>query len=207
MQLDTWFAFALASMVVLAIPGPTILTILGYSFAHGRKAFAPVLAAIALGDSTAVALSIFGLGALLANSEQWFLILKSAGGIYLLYLAWQLFKARQGNLEISAENTATESRSIFINTYLITAFNPKGIVFLVAFLPQFIDYSEPSTPQLWTVSITFVSLALINSLVYLCFATSAKSLISSGNVHRNFHIIGATALAIAGIWALLSQAS
>ena len=69
MSVELWLAFVAASVVLLIIPGPTILTVISYSVAHGRKANVPLVAAVALGDSTALVLSLLGLGALLAVSS------------------------------------------------------------------------------------------------------------------------------------------
>ena len=68
MSIELWFAFALASVALLAIPGPTILTVVSYSIAQGRRANIPLVAAVALGDSTALLFSLLGLGAVLATS-------------------------------------------------------------------------------------------------------------------------------------------
>ena len=72
MSFQVWLAFVVASAVVLVIPGPTILTVISYSLAYGRRANTPLVAAVALGDSTALIVSLFGLGALLAGSAFWF---------------------------------------------------------------------------------------------------------------------------------------
>jgi hypothetical protein len=69
---ELWIAFVAASAVLLIIPGPTILTVISYSMAHGRRANVPLIAAVALGDSTALVVSLLGLGALLAASAFWF---------------------------------------------------------------------------------------------------------------------------------------
>ena len=87
MSLELWLAFVAASAVLLVIPGPTILTVISYSLAHGRRANVPLVAAVALGDSTALALSLLGLGAVLASSAFWFTVVKSAGGLYLIISA------------------------------------------------------------------------------------------------------------------------
>jgi threonine/homoserine/homoserine lactone efflux protein len=68
MPIEIWLAFVVASTVLLIIPGPTILTVISYSIAHGRRANAPLIAAVALGDSTALVVSLLGLGALLTTS-------------------------------------------------------------------------------------------------------------------------------------------
>jgi hypothetical protein len=92
MSLELWLAFVAASALLLVIPGPTILTVISYSLAHGRRANVPLVAAVALGDSTALALSLLGLGAVLAGSAFWFAVVKSAGGLYLIYLGVRLLR-------------------------------------------------------------------------------------------------------------------
>ena len=83
MSLELWLAFVAASAVMLVIPGPTILTVISYAVAHGRRAKLPLVAAVALGDSTALVVSLLGLGTLLAASAFWFTAVKLAGGLYL----------------------------------------------------------------------------------------------------------------------------
>src|SRR5690349_11257414 len=93
MPIENWLAFVAASAVLLVIPGPTILTVISYSMAHGRRANVPLIAAVALGDSTALVVSLLGLGALLAASAFWFTVIKFAGGLYLLVLGIKLLRA------------------------------------------------------------------------------------------------------------------
>jgi threonine/homoserine/homoserine lactone efflux protein len=81
MPFEPWLAFVAASIVLLVIPGPTILTVISYSVAHGRRANVPLVAAVALGDSTALVLSLLGVGALLATSAFRFSVVYWAGGM------------------------------------------------------------------------------------------------------------------------------
>jgi len=177
MALEIWFTFVIAAGILLVIPGPTILTVISYSVAHGRGAKVPLVAAVALGDSTALAVSLLGLGALLAASAFWFTVVKLVGGLYLL----------------------------FLNTYLVTALNPKGIVFFVAFLPQFLSPNANVTQQLWIFAATFVCLATINATVYAIFAASARKLLASPRAQRRFNVAGGCLLSTAGVWALLAK--
>ena len=93
MHLETWLAFLGASALLLVLPGPTILTVISYSITHGRRARLPLVLAVALGDSTALLLSLVGLGALLSASAFWFTVVKTVGGLYLLYLGFKLLRA------------------------------------------------------------------------------------------------------------------
>jgi len=205
MSIELWAGFVAASAVLLAIPGPTILTVISYSISHGRKANVPLVIAVALGDSTALVLSLLGLGALLAASAFWFSIVKYAGGLYLLYLGLKLLRAGVAPSEpLQAPRMDTRWR-LFLNTYLVTALNPKGIVFFVAFLPQFVDAKGNVTHQLWMLALTFVTMAALNATLYAVFANSARRLLATRRAQRGFHLAGGTLLSAAGIWALLAK--
>ena len=205
MSIELWLAFVAASAILLVIPGPTILTVISYSLAHGRRANAPLVAAVALGDSTALAVSLLGLGALLATSAFWFTIVKWVGGSYLLFLGIKLLRAGIVPTEAIAQRASGSRSRLFANTYVVTALNPKGIVFFVAFLPQFISPGADVSTQLWILAITFVVMATINATLYAVFAASATRLLSSPVAQRRFNVTGGSLLAAAGVWALLAR--
>ena len=205
MPIELWLAYVAASAILLIIPGPTILTVISYSLSHGRRANVALVAAVALGDSTALVLSLLGLGALLAASALWFTVIKLVGGGYLLYLGVRMLRAGivpAAPLEAAAPSSQWK---LFANTYLVTALNPKGIMFFVAFLPQFIDPRAPVAPQLWVLAITFVVMASINATLYAVFAASARRLLSSPRAQRRFNFVGGSLLSAAGVWALLAK--
>jgi len=200
-----WLAFVAASAVLLVIPGPTILTVISYSVAHGRKANVPLVAAVALGDSTALVLSLLGLGGLLAASAFWFTVVKWAGGSYLLYLGFKLLRAGVADARPSSIVVPTSAARLFLNTYVVTALNPKGIVFFIAFLPQFLAPGAPVVPQLWLLAITFVVLATLNATLYAVFAGAARRMLESRRAQRRFNLVGGSLLGGAGLWALLAR--
>ena len=202
MTIELWLAFVAASVVLLIIPGPTILSVISYSVAHGRRANVPLVAAVALGDSTALALSLLGLGALLATSAFWFTVLKWVGGLYLLWLGIKLLRAGASPLVADAPPVPVSRWRLFANTWLVTALNPKGMVFFVAFLPQFLRADAPTAPQLWVLAITFVVLATINATLYAVFAAAARRLLASPKAQRRFNLLGGGLLSVAGLWAL-----
>lgn len=205
MSIEVWLAFVAASAVLLIIPGPTILTVISYSMAHGRRANVPLVAAVALGDSTALLVSLIGLGALLATSAFWFTVVKWIGGLYLLYLGIKLLRAGISPVELATPATPGSRWRLFANTYLVTALNPKGIVFFVAFLPQFIRPHAGVAQQLWVLAVTFVVLATLNATLYAVFAVSARKLLASSRAQRRFNLTGGSLLFAAGVWALLAK--
>ncbi|OUS24128.1 lysine transporter LysE ['Osedax' symbiont bacterium Rs2_46_30_T18] len=205
MSMELWLAFCMASCLLLIIPGPTILTVISYSISHGYKAKVPLIAAVALGDSTALALSLLGLGTVLAKSIFWFQVIKWAGGLYLLYLGAKLLISGVKQNPTEPENKFESSWQLFTNTYLVTALNPKGMVFFVAFLPQFINTNVDVNSQLWILALTFVALASLNATLYAVFAGRAQQFLSSAKTQRVFNISGGSLMCGAGIWALTSK--
>lgn len=205
MSVETWFAFVVAAAVLLVIPGPTILTVISYSVAHGRRANGALVAGVALGDSTALALSLLGLGSLLAASAFWFTVVKTTGGLCLLFLGLKLFLAGAASPVFSATPAVASRWRLFANTYTVTALNPKGIVFFVAFLPQFINPAGSVGGQLWVLAATFVALATVNATLYAVFAASARRVLSSPTANRRFNVVGGSLLSAAGVWALLAR--
>ncbi|MEZ5651764.1 MAG: LysE family translocator [Burkholderiaceae bacterium] len=200
-----WLAFVAASAILLAIPGPTILTVVSYSLSHGAGARLALVSAVALGDATALLISLVGLGALLSVSALWFTAVKWVGGLYLVLLGLRLFVAGWRDHGGSATLPPTGMHRLFFNTWLVTALNPKGIVFFVAFLPQFLDASRPIAPQLWLLSATFVVLAAINAGLYAAFAGAARELMIGGRVRRRLDMTGGALLIAAGLWALTAR--
>ena len=207
MNLELWLAFTLASTILLIIPGPTILTVISYSVSHGLRVKVPLVIAVALGDSTALALSLLGLGALLAESAFWFQVVKWAGGLYLIFLGVKLIRAGIKPSEFQQDTGYASSWKLFFNTYLVTALNPKGIVFFVAFLPLFIDVGSSISRQLWILAITFVALATFNATLYAIFAGKARHFLSSPKTQRTFNVTGGSMLSVAGLWALSARHS
>jgi threonine/homoserine/homoserine lactone efflux protein len=205
LHLDLWLAFIAAAMVLLAIPGPTILTVISYSASHGKRATLPLIAGVALGDSTALFLSLVGLGALLAASALWFNVVKGAGGLYLLYLGFKMLRAGTSGQAAVTPPAPESMLRLFLNTYAVTALNPKGIVFFIAFLPQFLNPTAPAAPQLWVLGTTFVVLAAINATLYATFASAARRMLESPRAQRRFNLLGGSLICAAGAWALLAK--
>ena len=205
MSLQIWLAFVAASAVLLVIPGPTLITVMSYSISHGRRANVPIVAGVALGDSTALVLSLLGLGALLSASAFWFTVVKIVGGLYLLFLGLKMLRSGV-SLQAVDQPLALASRwRLFAHTCIVTALNPKGIVFFIAFLPQFINPAAESGPQLWILAATFVVMGTANASLYAVFATSARRVLASSRTQRRFNLAGGALLSGAGIWALLAK--
>ncbi len=207
MPLDLWLAYAATSAVVLAIPGPTILLVLSYAVAHGRPAALPLIAGVALGDSIAITLSLLGLGTLLAASAFWFTVIKWLGGLYLIYLGIRLLgdARRPRALHAAADAPPASPRKLFASAFVVTALNPKSIVFFIALLPQFISHDFAVLPQLVILGATFVTLAIAGATAYALFAASIRRWLATPRAQRAYGLVGGGLLCGAGIWALSAK--
>ncbi len=203
MTLETWLAFVAASSILLVIPGPTILLVLSYALGRGWKVAAPVAAGVALGDLTAMTLSMLGVGVLLAKSAALFTALKWIGAAYLIWLGIKLWRAG-GALETEARTDAGPRWRMLAHAWLVTTLNPKSLIFFIAFLPQFLDPARPFAPQMAIFEATFVTLAFANAFGYALLGARARRLAASPRAIRFVNRAGGTALIGAGAAAALT---
>src|SRR5262252_3951917 len=198
MAFETWLAFVAASAILLIIPGPTILLVISYALGRGIRAALPVAVGVALGDFTAMTLSLLGLGALLATSALLFAILKWVGAAYLIWLGIGLWRAGAG-LNIEGGRQDTPARNMLGHAWLVTALNPKSITFFVAFLPQFLDPNLGFWSQVSIFEATFLCLAFFNAIGYGLIASRARGLVQSERAVSILNRVGGSLLIGAGL--------
>ena len=205
--MELWIPFVLAATLILIIPGPTILLVISQAVAHGRRSVVPLVIGVILGDFTAMTLSLLGLGALMATSATLFTIFKWVGALYLIYLGIKLWKLNSENNSVQYNTKNTSARSLLKSSFIVTALNPKGIAFFVAFLPQFVDPLKPAFSQLTLLGGTFLLLATINSALYAIFAGQLGDQMKKKKIRKWFNRCGGSALIGAGIFTAAMQRS
>lgn len=198
MSFETWAAFAAASAILLIIPGPTILLVVSYALGQGWRTALPMSVGVALGDFTAMTVSMLGIGALLAASATIFTVLKFVGAAYLIYLGVKLFRAG-GTLAAEPKKDAASAAKMLGHAWLVTALNPKSITFFVAFLPQFIDRHADFWTQMIIFETTFLVLAFANAFGYALVASRARRVFASEKAISTFNRVGGTLLVGAGV--------
>lgn len=201
MSFDHWLAFTFASAILCIIPGPTILLVISYALGHGKKSAVATVVGVTLGDFTAMTASLLGLGALLATSANLFTILKWIGAAYLIFMGIKLWRAPIMGLSADGafEEQETKSLRVLLHAYVVTALNPKGIIFFVAFLPQFLDLTQPLLPQMVIFEITFLVVATINASSYALLANLARQTIRKPSVQKTINRVGGSLLIAAGL--------
>jgi len=173
MPFELWIAFALASVAVLVVPGPTVMIVVSYALGRGRSSGWATVPGVALGDLVAMTASLAGAGAVLAASASLFTALKLVGAVYLVWLGIRLWRAPP-ILSEAPPLKAKNGRPMFLNAFTVTALNPKSIVFFIAFAPQFVDPALRTLPQFAAMEATFVTLAAANAALWAVLAGALR---------------------------------
>ena len=178
MMFESWLAFTAAAAVLLIIPGPTVLLVVSYALGQGWRTALPMAVGVALGDFTAMTLSMLGVGALLAASATLFTVLKWIGAAYLVYLGIKMWRAG-GALEAAPRTDSVSAAKMLGHAWLVTALNPKSITFFVAFLPAFLDPRGDFLTQMIVFETTFLVLAFANAFGYAVVASRARGFVAN----------------------------
>ena len=202
MTIELWLAFLTAVVILFLIPGPIMILVISESISNGKKAAIPLVSGVLLGGFTAMSLSILGLGAILATSATLFLVLKWFGVFYLVYLGIKTWHKNAYDSFDDAGNAAANTampKKMFGSAFLVTALNPKDIVFFVAFLPQFVNPASEALPQILILMATFLIVDMLFIIAFVVFSHSIKAKIKSAQAQRKINKIGGGALVGAGL--------
>ena len=205
MSLQLWLAFVLASAILLTIPGPTVTLVVGHALAGGRRTGVATVPGVALGDLTAMTISLLGAGAVLAASASLFTILKLVGAVYLVWLGVRLWRADPAADAFEGRAQPASQGAMFWHAYVVTALNPKSIVFFIAFVPQFVAAGRPPLPQFLILEATFVMLAAVNAALWALLAGQLRARFRTPRMQRLVNRTGGGLLIAAGAVTALAR--
>lgn len=173
--LSNLLAFTLAAAVLIAVPGPSVLFVIGRSLALGRKGGLLSVLGNALGMFPQIAAVALGVGAALAQSVLLFTMVKFAGAAYLVFLGIQAIRHRGGRTTAAGPSRSGSTFRILREGFIVGATNPKSLVFFVAVLPQFVEYSAGGIPlQLASLGAVFLLIALVSDSIWALAAGTAR---------------------------------
>ena len=174
---QTWWAFFGAACLIAISPGSGAVLSMSHGLAYGVRASSATIFGLQLGLLLILAIAGAGVGSLLLASDVAFAAVKVLGAGYLIYLGWSQWRADAAAPMLAGEGAGTAPvlpwRQRCLAGFLTNATNPKGIVFMVAVLPQFMTDSRPLLPQLLTMAATLV---MVDVLVMHGYAASASAL-------------------------------
>src|SRR5215213_5310772 len=167
--------FFLASLVVVLIPGTGVVYTITTGLTLNWRASLAAAIGCTLGIVPHILASILGLSALMNMSAQVFSVLKLAGALYLLYLAWTMWR-EAGTLQIHRKGTETSLRKIILKAIAINLLNPKLTIFFFAFLPLFVSKNSSSpTLEMMLLSVVFMGITLIVFALYGILASGVSA--------------------------------
>jgi len=185
MALHTWLAFFVAAWLISLSPGAGAISCMAAGMRHGFRHALWNIVGLQIGVQLVLVIVAAGLGTLIAASETAFTAVKWTGALYLAWLGIQQWRAPPAALDAAtADSAATTRRALVLRGVLVNATNPKGILFMLAVLPQFID---PARPQLVQYAICGATLFLTDAVVmsgYTAFASRALTLLRGENHQR-----------------------
>jgi threonine/homoserine/homoserine lactone efflux protein len=158
-------AFALASVTLIAVPGPNLVYILTRSASQGIRAGLVSAAGVETGTLVHVTAAALGLSSLVAASPVAFAVLRYAGAGYLAYLGVRTL-VRLPRLDSAGEATGRPLHRVYRDGAVVNILNPKVALFFLAFLPQFISPETAARPQMFVLGVVFFVLALALDAAY-----------------------------------------
>ena len=174
MQWDLWLAFVGASIAISVSPGAGAIQSMSTGLTHGLRRGAWSVAGLQIGLMSQLAVVAVGLGAAVARSVTAFTVIKWIGVLYLIYLAVRQWRATAGDLTEQVavgDDTQGGRLALLVRGALVTLTNPKGLVFLLAVLPQFVIPTRPLLPQYLTIAATMT----VVDVIVMCGYTGLSS--------------------------------
>ncbi|KAA8995602.1 LysE family translocator [Affinibrenneria salicis] len=196
--------YAMASLAVTVIPGPTMLLALTNGATKNKKVILMGVTGAALSDFILIGMVAVGLGSLLMASEVLFSLVKWVGVAYLFWLSLQLWRSSPVALA-PLNDVASERRGAgraFMRSLLVALSNPKGLLFFSAFLPQFIVVGQPQPPQYIAFACTSVAIDVAIMLLYAFGGMQAARLFTLAGLRRLNRACAAIMFFLAGGLAL-----
>jgi threonine/homoserine/homoserine lactone efflux protein len=197
---DRLLAFAVTALVVIVIPGPSVLFVVARALARGRRVAVLSVAGNAVGVYAQVLAVAIGIGALAERSVAAFTVLKLLGGAYLVYLGVKTFRQRKSlAASLAAPFGPRPDRRSFFEGAIVGATNPKTVVFLVAILPQFTTRTQGHVgSQILVLGLMFAAIAVVSDTVWVMAAARFRGWFARSP--RRLELVGgAGGLAIAAV--------
>ena len=188
MDLHVWLAFLVASCVIAVSPGSGAVLSMSHGLSYGVRRTTATIVGLQLGLAVILLVAGLGVGAVLTASAGAFLVVKVVGACYLLWLGWRQWRAPVAKIEGDAATEAAEpdlsASQRVLRGFLTNVTNPKGIVFMAAVLPQFIQPTRPLWLQLLVLLATTVTVDVTVMHGYAWLAARLQGMLRSVRARR-----------------------
>lgn len=201
MSFATWITFVVAACIIAVSPGSGAVLSMSHGLSYGVKKTSATIVGLQAGLVLILVIAGAGVGSLLLASELAFNVVKTAGALYLIYLGLSQWRAKVtvGGADVAAQSALPSLQKRVLTGFLTNATNPKGIIFMVAVLPQFIEHGAPLLPQLLILGATMCTIDLVVMHSYAFLASSMQRFFrDAGAVKKQNRFFGGMLMAVGG---------
>ena len=202
MNTATLLLYTTSCLIGALIPGPTSLLAMANGTSRNGRLVAVGMAGAALSDILIIAAVGLGLGAMLMASQNLFLALKWLGVAYLAWLGIQLWRSQPRALDPAAMAGGSRGAEVFWRSFSVALTNPKVLLFFTAFLPQFIDPSQPTLMQYALLALVSAVVDILVMGLYAAGGVQAAKVLTQTGMRRLNRCCGATMLSLAAFLAV-----
>ncbi|MBN2059350.1 MAG: LysE family translocator [Deltaproteobacteria bacterium] len=188
MELHVYVAFIVATTIMIALPGPSVFLTVAHSISFGWQRAIATVAGETMGIAVQLAVAAIGLTSLLNAVSEAFECLRWAGAAYLVYLGIKQWRSASQPLEI--DPSSVSKKNLFVQGLVITIPNPKSLIFIAAFLPQFMDTARPLGLQFAFIVPTFLVITFTVTSVWSLVAGTVRGFLRN---QRAFQSVSRTA--------------
>ena len=197
MELHTYLAFVLATSIMIALPGPSVLLTVAHSISFGWQRALSTAAGATVGIAVQLMVAAIGLASVLNVVAEAFEWLRWAGAAYLVYLGIKQWRSAGEPLEV--ETSSASKTNLFVQGLVITIPNPKSLIFIAAFLPQFIDAGRPLVVQFLFIVPTFLVITFTVTSIWALIAGKASGFLQSQRAFQSVLRTAGGLMIIAGL--------
>src|SRR6478735_6679549 len=203
MSLQVYLAFVAACIALALLPGPVVTLVIANGLRHGTRAALTNILGVQAGLTIVIGIVAVGLTTLMATMGYWFDWVRFAGAAYLVWLGIKLIRSPVEGVNTD-EPPPPPRGGFFLQGFLVLLSNPKVLVFFGAFIPQFMDMSQPHFPQVALLGVTFMVTAVMTDAVYALLAGRAREFFSAKRTRMVSRISGGFMIG-GGIWLALTR--
>jgi homoserine/homoserine lactone efflux protein len=201
MSTSIWLSFVVASLFIIAAPGPSVTFLVTTSIIKGSKTAFSAIPGLLLGVFCSMMMSFLGVSAIFATSTMAYNALKTIGICYLLYLAFKTWTTNKPTIKKNKNNDKISIKTTFFISFL----NPKSIIFYATFMPQFIDINGSYIRQAILLCITYLSLSLVTNFLYSFFGGKAGTLLNNKSSVNWIRKVGSVTMALSALMVFLKS--
>jgi threonine/homoserine/homoserine lactone efflux protein len=191
--------FCAVYALAVATPGPGIAAIVARSLAHGFKGAPAFVAGFVAGDLLWFSIAATGLAALARTAATVFVVIKWAGVVYLLYLAWGLWTAPAERVAVGQDDSRQHGWRAFVASLMLTLANPKAILFFLALLPTVVDLASMNVVRFVEISAAIIIVLPAVLFSYVFLAARARQLFTTPKAVRRLNRSSGVAMAGAAV--------